>query len=120
MFKLCFQLFFRTKDNTKKYNATTATWIIKPKLQQQRHEMINQKPRALKTRTTSARNLQHERPQHNAQALGNISTLLPNEKNSVSRFNDTFLLPFCHKFLNISLSHMLINFVVVKKDSDHI
>ena len=50
-------MFFRTKDNTKKYNATTATWIIKPKLQQQRHE----KPRALKTRTTSARNLQHER-----------------------------------------------------------
>ena len=54
-------MFFRTKDNTKKYNATTAIWIIKPKLQQQRHEMINKKPRALKTRTTSARNLQHER-----------------------------------------------------------
>lgn len=54
-------MFFRTKDNTKKYNATTATWIIKPKLQQLQHEMIYQKPRALKTRTTSACNLQHER-----------------------------------------------------------
>lgn len=96
-------MFFRTKDNTKKYNATTATWIIKPKLQQQRHEMINKnrgrsKPelRAPAIFNTSARKQNSERPQHNAQALGNISTLLPNEKNSVSRFNDTFLLPFCH------------------------
>lgn len=54
-------MFFRTKDNTKKYNATNATWIIKPKPQQQRPEMTNPKARALKTRTTSACNLQHER-----------------------------------------------------------